>query len=402
MDKVRATTMTDLSRHVPPRCSAVLRKWAHTTATRRVNPPPRPTFRVGRARGAGASSQDHAPRALAWDDEAPGALWRVVEGTLVFADISGFTALTEKLTQRGRIGAEEIVETLNGVFGPMPRIAEARRRGSCSSSGATHCCSYSGRTATQSRPVMPRWRCAARYGLPQHRGRRPRGRTGRRPWRLVGCRCRCPWGSTPATSTCSWSVRRPFGPVRRTTLARDHRQLPAYPPSRALGSSATRVDPVEPGRRTYRRHSGPAQRGGAHHLGTDRDRTFPRPRSRPSPRRDVRAGRVLRTPTRRAVRPALSEIDGTAPESRFVRRGKSDPGAGAATTTSSARPVAGSTSAACSKAPSQRPAVAGCRSPRQLDGRWQTMDNGKPKSETRSGLTISTMTWSSAASTETP
>src|SRR5690606_40877338 len=64
--------------------------------------------------------------ALTWDDETPGALWRVVDGTLLFADISGFTALTERLSRRGRIGAEEIVETLNRVFGPMLRIAAAR------------------------------------------------------------------------------------------------------------------------------------------------------------------------------------------------------------------------------------------------------------------------------------
>ncbi len=66
------------------------------------------------------------PVALAWDDAAPGELWRVVDGTLVFADVSGFTALTEKLSRRGRIGAEEIVETLNRVFGPMLRIAGTR------------------------------------------------------------------------------------------------------------------------------------------------------------------------------------------------------------------------------------------------------------------------------------
>ncbi len=66
------------------------------------------------------------PVALTWDDEAPGELWRVTDGTLVFADVSGFTALTEKLSRRGRIGAEEIVETLNRVFGPMLRIAGSR------------------------------------------------------------------------------------------------------------------------------------------------------------------------------------------------------------------------------------------------------------------------------------
>ena len=68
------------------------------------------------------------PVTLVWDDEVPGALSRVVDGTLVFADVSGFTALTERLSRRGRIGAEEIVETLNRVFGPMLRIAATARR----------------------------------------------------------------------------------------------------------------------------------------------------------------------------------------------------------------------------------------------------------------------------------
>ena len=69
----------------------------------------------------------HVPRiVLSWDDEVPGATWRVLDGTLMFADISGFTALTEKLSKRGRIGAEEIVETLNRVFGGMLDMAFAR------------------------------------------------------------------------------------------------------------------------------------------------------------------------------------------------------------------------------------------------------------------------------------
>ena len=66
------------------------------------------------------------PLTLVWDDEAPGALHRTVDGTLVFADVSGFTALTERLSRHGRIGAEEIVEALNRVFGPMLTIAASR------------------------------------------------------------------------------------------------------------------------------------------------------------------------------------------------------------------------------------------------------------------------------------
>jgi hypothetical protein len=45
---------------------------------------------------------------------------------MVFADISGFTALSERLATRGRIGAEELVETLSRVFGTMLDIAASR------------------------------------------------------------------------------------------------------------------------------------------------------------------------------------------------------------------------------------------------------------------------------------
>jgi len=69
----------------------------------------------------------HVPRiALEWDDDAPGSSWQSVDATLVFADISGFTALTERLARRGRIGAEELIETLNRVFGGMLSMAGAR------------------------------------------------------------------------------------------------------------------------------------------------------------------------------------------------------------------------------------------------------------------------------------
>ena len=70
----------------------------------------------------------HVPRiALEWDDDSPDRPWQRIDATLVFADISGFTALTEKLARRGRIGAEELIETLNRVFGAM--LDQAALRG---------------------------------------------------------------------------------------------------------------------------------------------------------------------------------------------------------------------------------------------------------------------------------
>ena len=63
---------------------------------------------------------------LDWVTDEPERRWRVVEGTMVFADISGFTALSEKLATRGRIGTEELVETLSRVFAGMLDITVNR------------------------------------------------------------------------------------------------------------------------------------------------------------------------------------------------------------------------------------------------------------------------------------
>ena len=51
-----------------------------------------------------------------WLRDYPGERYRAVEGTLVFADISGFTRLTRLLGGAGRIGAEEIAETINPLL----------------------------------------------------------------------------------------------------------------------------------------------------------------------------------------------------------------------------------------------------------------------------------------------
>ena len=66
---------------------------------------------------------------LDWVTDEPERRWRVVEGTMVFADISGFTALSEKLATRGRIGTEELVETLSRLFAGMLDITVNRSTG---------------------------------------------------------------------------------------------------------------------------------------------------------------------------------------------------------------------------------------------------------------------------------
>jgi class 3 adenylate cyclase/tetratricopeptide (TPR) repeat protein len=44
---------------------------------------------------------------------------QTIEGTLVFADVSGFTPLTERLARQGRVGAERLTDVLNDVFGRL-------------------------------------------------------------------------------------------------------------------------------------------------------------------------------------------------------------------------------------------------------------------------------------------
>jgi class 3 adenylate cyclase/tetratricopeptide (TPR) repeat protein len=59
----------------------------------------------------------YVPRLVVdWMRTDPGALYRGVEGSLAFVDISGFTALTERLARKGKIGAELMRDTLDGVF----------------------------------------------------------------------------------------------------------------------------------------------------------------------------------------------------------------------------------------------------------------------------------------------
>ncbi|MDY7077485.1 MAG: adenylate/guanylate cyclase domain-containing protein, partial [Chloroflexota bacterium] len=45
-------------------------------------------------------------------------------GTMMFADISGFTAMSEKLSQSGREGAEEITKIINGFFTALLEVAD--------------------------------------------------------------------------------------------------------------------------------------------------------------------------------------------------------------------------------------------------------------------------------------
>ncbi len=57
--------------------------------------------------------------AVDWLVDTPDELWREIEGSLVFVDVSGFTALSERLAARGRVGAEEITEVIGTCFAEL-------------------------------------------------------------------------------------------------------------------------------------------------------------------------------------------------------------------------------------------------------------------------------------------
>jgi class 3 adenylate cyclase len=55
-------------------------------------------------------------------DDPEGRSW-TAEGSAVFADISGFTQLSEQLARRGgREGAEQITDTIGGSFASIDRL----------------------------------------------------------------------------------------------------------------------------------------------------------------------------------------------------------------------------------------------------------------------------------------
>ena len=68
-----------------------------------------------------------ARTAAAWLRDSPEAQHVSVDATLLMADVSGFTRLSERLAQRGRIGAEEVSGALTDVFTEL--IGRAADRG---------------------------------------------------------------------------------------------------------------------------------------------------------------------------------------------------------------------------------------------------------------------------------
>jgi class 3 adenylate cyclase/tetratricopeptide (TPR) repeat protein len=66
----------------------------------------------------------YVPRLIVeWLRRDPEATLHTLDGTLVFVDISGFTAMSERLSSRGKAGAEEVTEVMNATFARLLDVA---------------------------------------------------------------------------------------------------------------------------------------------------------------------------------------------------------------------------------------------------------------------------------------
>ena len=68
----------------------------------------------------------YVPRlVIEWLADDPARDWREIDGTMAFVDISGFTAMSEKLATEGKAGAEQVTDVMNATFDALLRVAYA-------------------------------------------------------------------------------------------------------------------------------------------------------------------------------------------------------------------------------------------------------------------------------------
>jgi len=77
-----------------------------------------------RADGAGTVLVTYLPRiTLEWLRDTPAERHRALPGTMAFVDVSGFTAMSERLAPKGRLGAEEVTDVMSATFGRLLAVA---------------------------------------------------------------------------------------------------------------------------------------------------------------------------------------------------------------------------------------------------------------------------------------
>jgi class 3 adenylate cyclase len=76
------------------------------------------------APGAADELTSFVPRlTLEWLRDEPDRTWQELEGTLAFVDVSGFTAMSERLSSLGKSGAEEVTDVMNATFASLLELA---------------------------------------------------------------------------------------------------------------------------------------------------------------------------------------------------------------------------------------------------------------------------------------
>jgi class 3 adenylate cyclase/tetratricopeptide (TPR) repeat protein len=101
----------------------------------------------------------YVPRVVVdWLRAEPDARRRELEGTLAFVDISGFTAMSERLAQKGKVGAEEVTEVMNLVFARLLEITYAAGGGLLKFGGDALLLFFTGEQHTERA-------CDAAYGM---------------------------------------------------------------------------------------------------------------------------------------------------------------------------------------------------------------------------------------------
>ncbi|HYL52317.1 MAG TPA: adenylate/guanylate cyclase domain-containing protein, partial [Acidimicrobiia bacterium] len=80
---------------------------------------------VGTAERANASVlAPYVPRLVTdWATAHADDLRQPIPGTMVFADLSGFTAMSERLSRHGRVGAEEVTDAIGACFAELLAVA---------------------------------------------------------------------------------------------------------------------------------------------------------------------------------------------------------------------------------------------------------------------------------------
>ena len=74
--------------------------------------------------GTRATLTPYVPRLVVeWLRDDPDLRVRSLDGTLAFVDISGFTAMSEALSSRGKAGAEEVTDVMNATFARLLEVA---------------------------------------------------------------------------------------------------------------------------------------------------------------------------------------------------------------------------------------------------------------------------------------